>query len=54
VNVLIDTHTLLWWVLGDSRLSSAAASLLGDPTTTIFVSAAAAHFVECCDPHRWA
>jgi PIN domain nuclease of toxin-antitoxin system len=42
--------SLLWWVLGDSRLSSIAASLLGDPATTIFVSAASAH--EIATKHR--
>jgi len=50
VNVLVDTHALLWWVLGDARLSSAAASLLSDPATTIFVSAASAH--EIATKHR--
>lgn len=39
---LLDTHALLWWLDGDSRLSPKARSLLGDENTTVFVSAASA------------
>ena len=43
MNVLLDTHALLWWVLGNSRLSAGAATVLGDVGTTIFVSAVTGH-----------
>jgi len=42
VRFLLDTHALLWWLDGDSRLSPKARSLLGDENTTVFVSAASA------------
>ncbi len=43
MNVLLDTHALLWWVLGNPRLSTVAATVLGDADTTIFVSAVSGH-----------
>lgn len=43
MKVLLDTHTLLWWVLGDPRLSAVAATVLGNADTTIFVSAVSGH-----------
>ena len=43
MKVLLDTHTLLWWVLGNPRLSSVAATALGDADTTIVVSAVSGH-----------
>ncbi|MCP4041098.1 MAG: type II toxin-antitoxin system VapC family toxin [Gammaproteobacteria bacterium] len=42
MKLLLDTHTLLWWLDGDRRLSSAARSLIGDEGTNVFVSAASA------------
>lgn len=37
---LLDTHTLLWWVAGDPRLSKTAAELLADRSARILWSAA--------------
>jgi PIN domain nuclease of toxin-antitoxin system len=42
VQVFLDTHTLIWWVLGDPSLSLPARQVIGDPTNQIFVSAASA------------
>ncbi len=39
---LVDTHILLWWVLGDFRLSKKAVKILLDPTNEIYVSLLAA------------
>ena len=41
--VLLDTRALLWWVLGNPRLSAVAATVLGDASTTIFESAVSGH-----------
>jgi PIN domain nuclease of toxin-antitoxin system len=40
VRHLLDTHTLLWYALGDSRLSATATALILDPTNEILISAA--------------
>jgi PIN domain nuclease of toxin-antitoxin system len=40
VNLLIDTHTLLWHARGDPQLSSTATTLLTDPTNDLFLSMA--------------
>ena len=37
---LLDTHALLWWLFGDSKLSTAAFEVIQDPGHTILVSAA--------------
>jgi PIN domain nuclease of toxin-antitoxin system len=42
VRLLLDTHTLLWWLAGDEALSNTARGAIGDPDNEIFVSAAAA------------
>lgn len=42
MNLLLDTHTLLWWLNDDPRLSEAARSRITDPEATVFVSAASA------------
>jgi len=39
VNILLDTHALLWWVAG-SKIADQAGELLSDPDNLIFVSAA--------------
>ena len=43
MKVLLDTHTLLWWVLGSPQLSTTAAAVLGDTGTAIVVSAVSGH-----------
>jgi PIN domain nuclease of toxin-antitoxin system len=42
VDVLLDTHILLWAILDPSQLSHQASTLIADPDNTIFVSAASA------------
>jgi PIN domain nuclease of toxin-antitoxin system len=42
VRLLLDTHTLLWWLAGDSALSAAARDAIADPDNEVFVSAASA------------
>lgn len=40
MNVVLDTHVLLWHYLDDRRLSAMANAAIGDPANRIFVSAA--------------
>lgn len=42
MRLLLDTHTLLWWLDGDERLPSAARKQIADEGTVVFVSAASA------------
>ena len=42
MRLLLDTHTLLWWLDGDRRLSRRARTALADEGNAIFVSAASA------------
>jgi len=42
MRVLLDTHTLLWWLSGDKRLSLRARRAIADEANEIFVSAASA------------
>lgn len=37
---LLDTHTLLWWLFNDSRLSITAFEIIQNPEHTILVSSA--------------
>lgn len=41
-HVLLDTHTLVWWLEGGERLSRLARKVLEDPSSAVFVSAATA------------
>jgi PIN domain nuclease of toxin-antitoxin system len=40
MDILFDTHMLLWWLADDTRLSSKARGLIADPQNTLIVSAA--------------
>ena len=40
MRVLLDTHTLLWYLLQDPRLSRTAENLISDPATDVEVSPA--------------
>ncbi len=40
MNLLLDTHTLIWWTIDPSRLSEQVASLLKDEDNTLFLSIA--------------
>jgi len=39
---LLDTHTLLWWLVNDSRLSNKAFEIIKKPDNVILVSSASA------------
>ncbi|MEP6757540.1 MAG: type II toxin-antitoxin system VapC family toxin [Chthonomonadales bacterium] len=40
MRLLLDTHTFLWFIEADPRLSSRAESLIGDPENKRFLSVA--------------
>jgi PIN domain nuclease of toxin-antitoxin system len=40
MNLLLDTHTVLWWLAGSDRLSSKARKALESPSHSIWISAA--------------
>lgn len=42
MNVLLDTHALLWLVSDPSKVAPAALDVLSDPSTTVSVTAASA------------
>ena len=42
MRLLLDTHALLWWLIGDEALSPVAREAIADPANEIFVSAASA------------
>jgi PIN domain nuclease of toxin-antitoxin system len=50
MRVLLDTHTLLWWLAGDKSLSKRARLVIADEDNEIFVSAASAW--EVSTKHR--
>ena len=43
MDLLLDTHVLVWFAAGDGRLGSEFLSLLPNPQTRLFVSAVTAH-----------
>ena len=47
---LLDTHTFLWWLDGDSALSVTAKRAIADDSNDVFVSAASAW--EIATKHR--
>ena len=40
--ILLDTHVLLWWLQGGSKLSPKARAIIQDPGSRVLVSAASA------------
>ena len=50
MQLLLDTHALLWWLAGDTRLSPPARAAIGDDENAVFVSAASAW--EISTKHR--
>src|ERR1700759_1367943 len=42
MNLLVDTHVILWWFSRSQQLSEAARGSLGDPLNRVYVSAAVA------------
>jgi PIN domain nuclease of toxin-antitoxin system len=41
MKLLLDTHALLWWSFGERPLPARVETLLNDPASQVFVSAAA-------------
>jgi PIN domain nuclease of toxin-antitoxin system len=50
VQLLLDTHALLWWLAGDRRLSTPARRAIENAENAVFVSAASAW--EISTKHR--
>ena len=50
MRLLLDTHTLLWWLGGDGALSAVAREAIGEAGNDIFVSAASGW--EIATKHR--
>lgn len=50
VNLLLDTHALIWWLAGDDALGATARAMIEDEENQIFVSAASA--MEISTKHR--
>ena len=42
MQLLLDTHALIWWLSKDSKLSVEAKDAIADPDNIVFVSAASA------------
>jgi PIN domain nuclease of toxin-antitoxin system len=42
MRALLDTHTFIWWVTDDARLSSTARNIITHPENILFLSAASA------------
>ena len=42
MNLLLDTHALIWWLVSSRRLGERARALMRDPGTTVYVSVATA------------
>ena len=50
MRLLLDTHALLWWLLGDEQLSKTAREAVDDEENDVFVSAVSA--MEIATKHR--
>src|SRR3954468_7014479 len=50
MQLLLDTHALLWWLSGDAALSAVARTAIADEANGIFISAASA--CEMATKHR--
>ncbi len=42
MDLLLDTHALLWWLADDPTLSDVAVAVISDESNAVFVSAASA------------
>ena len=42
MNLLLDTHALLWWLADDPALGTDARAAIADPDSTVYVSAVSA------------
>ncbi len=50
MNLLLDTHALIWWGLDDPRLGPSARTMIASADNQVFVSAASA--MEVATKHR--
>jgi PIN domain nuclease of toxin-antitoxin system len=50
MDMLLDTHTFLWWLAGNAALSPTAKAAISDERNAVFVSAASAW--EITTKHR--
>ncbi len=46
MNILLDTHAVIWWLLDPKRLSDWARTCIGDRERRLWVSAASAYEIE--------
>ncbi len=46
MRLLLDTHVVIWWAIGSSRLPAAWIEVIVDPDNEVLVSAASAWEVE--------
>ncbi|MCY7321049.1 MAG: type II toxin-antitoxin system VapC family toxin [Phormidesmis sp. CAN_BIN36] len=42
MNVLLDTHAFLWWVIDDSQPSNTTKAMIADPANTVYFSVVSA------------
>jgi PIN domain nuclease of toxin-antitoxin system len=38
VNILLDTHILIWWATNDCQLTTQTKALISDPENNVFIS----------------
>ncbi|MBV9552716.1 MAG: type II toxin-antitoxin system VapC family toxin [Alphaproteobacteria bacterium] len=50
MRLLLDTHVLIWWVIGEAALTTTAENAIRDPGNEVLVSAASAW--EIATKHR--
>ena len=46
MQVLLDTHAIVWWATGDQRLSPKSRSVIADPSTDVYISMASAWEIQ--------
>jgi PIN domain nuclease of toxin-antitoxin system len=46
MRILLDTHAIVWWAIGDRRLSRKARLTIADPQTEVFISIASAWEIQ--------
>jgi len=46
MRILLDTHAIVWWAIGDRRLSPKARLTIADPETEVFISIASAWEIQ--------
>jgi PIN domain nuclease of toxin-antitoxin system len=46
MQILLDTHAIVWWATGDERLSRKARLAISNPDTEVFISVASAWEIQ--------